>query len=113
MRIKGGTTLKRRHKKVLKAAKGYWMTRSKLYKVAHQAVMHAGQYSYEHRQRRQSQMRKIWITRLSAAAKENGTTYAKLISAMKKNNIELDRRALAEIAYKNPEAFTKVIDNIK
>lgn len=113
MRIKGGTTLKRRHKKVLKAAKGYWMTRSKLYKVAHQAVMHAGQYAYAHRQRKQAQMRKVWITRLNAAAKLNGTSYKNFIALLKKNKVELDRKVLAEVAYKNPEAFTKFFNSFK
>jgi len=107
MRVKGGTTLKRRHKKVLKSAKGYWMTRSKLYKVANQAVMHAGQYSYAHRRRKPSQMRRVWITRLSAATKENGSSYRAFIDMLKKNKVELDRKVLSDIAYKNPEVFSK------
>lgn len=112
MRVKGGIVRKRRHNKVLKATKGYRMTKNRLYKVAHEAYMHAGKYAYAHRQRRASQFRNVWIQKLNAAAKNNGIQYKDLIGGMKKNNIELDRKVLADIAVNNPEVFSFIVKSL-
>jgi large subunit ribosomal protein L20 len=112
MRVKGGIVRKRRHNKVLKATKGYRMTKSRLYKVAHEAYMHAGKYSYAHRKRRASQLRNVWIQKLNAAAKNNGIQYKDLIGGMKKKNIELDRKVLADIAVNNPEVFSFIVKSL-
>lgn len=109
MRTTTGTSRKRRHKKILAATKGYRMTKSKLYKVAHEAYMHAGQYSYAHRRRRLSQMRNLWVKRLNAAAVANGMKYNQLISNLKKSNILINRKLLSEIAYTYPEVFSKIV----
>ncbi len=112
MRVKGGITRRRRHKKVLKSTKGYRLTKSKLYKVAHEAYMHAGQYAYNHRQRRASEMRKLWITKINAACKQNNTQYKDLISKMKSKNVELNRMVLADLAVNNPEVFTFLVKSL-
>ena len=105
MRVKGGITRRRRHKKVLKSTKGYRLTKSKLYKVAHEAYMHAGQYAYNHRQRRASQMRTIWINKINAACKQNNMQYKDFMYKLKLKNIELNRMVLADLAVNNPEVF--------
>lgn len=112
MRVKGGTVRKRRHNKVIKATKGYRMTKNRLYKVAHEAYMHAGQYSYAHRQRRQSQFRNVWIQKLNAASKNNGIQYKDLINGLKKNNIELDRKVLSDIAVNDPDVFSFIVKSL-
>ena len=109
MRIKRGVVLRRRHKKVLKSTKGYRMTKSRLYKVAHEAYMHAGQYSYDHRRRRPSQMRNIWVVRISAAAEKIGLSYSKFMGALKAKNVVLDRKVLADMAMNNQEAFAALV----
>ena len=112
MRVKGGITRRRRHKKVLKSTKGYRLTKSKLYKVAHEAYMHAGQYAYNHRQRRASEMRKLWITKINAACKQNNTQYKDLIGKMKLKNVELNRMVLADLAVNNPDVFTVLVKSL-
>lgn len=112
MRVKGGITRSRRHKKIISLTKGYRMTRHNQYRVAHQAYMHAGQYAYEHRQKRAGQMRNLWISRLSAACKSNGIQYSRLIDSLKKKNIELNRKVLADIAYNNPEVFSFLVKSL-
>lgn len=112
MRVKGGTTRKRRHNKILKSTRGYRMSKSTLYKVAHEAYMHAGQYAYSHRQRRASDFRRIWITKINAACKNNGIQYKDFINKLKKNNIELNRMVLADIAQNNPDTFTTIVKSI-
>jgi large subunit ribosomal protein L20 len=109
MRIKRGVVLRRRHKKVLKATKGYRMTKNRLFKVAHEAMMHAGQYSYDHRRRRPSQMRNLWIVRISAAAQKIGMSYSKLMGALKVKKIEIDRKVLADMAMNNFDAFAALV----
>jgi large subunit ribosomal protein L20 len=109
MRIKRGVVLRRRHKKVLKATKGYRMTKNRLYKVAHEAMMHAGQYSYDHRRRRPSQLRNLWIVRISAGAVKAGMSYSKFMGALKSKNIELDRKMLADMAMNNFDAFAALV----
>ena len=90
-RVKRGVQAKKRHKKVLKQAKGYRGARSRTYKVAKQAVMRAGQYAYRDRRQKKRGFRSLWIVRINAAARENGISYSKLIAGLKKANIELDR----------------------
>jgi large subunit ribosomal protein L20 len=109
MRVPTGTIRRRRHKKILESTKGYRMTKSKLYKVAHEAFLHAGQYSFNHRRQRLGQLRSLWIKRLNAASLSNGLRYNDLISKMKKANILVNRKVLAEIAFKFPEVFTKFV----
>lgn len=109
MRVSTGTVRRRKHKKILDAVKGFRMTKSKLYRVAHEAYLHAGQYSLADRRKRLGQMRGLWIKRLNAATVLNGLKYNELISKMKKSNIKLDRKSLSEIAYKYPEVFTQFI----
>lgn len=109
MRIKGGQTTKRRHNKILKATKGYRMTKSKQYKVAHQAFMHAGMYSYNDRKKRTGDFRELWIQRIAAAAKMNGMQYSRFINGLKKAGIEMNRKVLAEMAYSYPEVFKQIV----
>jgi large subunit ribosomal protein L20 len=112
MRVKGGIVRKRRHNKILALTKGYRMSKSKLYKVAHEAYMHAGQYAYNHRQRRASQIRQLWIQRINAACKNNGIQYKTLIDGMKKKNIELNRKVLADMAVNDPQVFSFIVKSL-
>jgi large subunit ribosomal protein L20 len=112
MRVKGGITRKRRHQKVLKSTKGYRMTKNNLYKVAHEAFLHAGQYAYNDRQKRAGEMRKLWISRINAACKSNGTSYKTFIDSLSKKNILLNRKVLADIALNNPETFSFIVKSI-
>lgn len=109
MRVPTGKVRSRRHKKVLESTKGYRMTRNRLYKVAHEAYLHAGQYSYNHRRRRLSQMRNLWIKRLTAAVIDHGIRYSEFINKLKKANIVINRKMLADIAYESPEVFSKIV----
>lgn len=112
MRVKTGTARRKRHKKILKATKGYRMTKGKLYRVSHEAYLHAGQYSYNHRRRRHSQMRQLWIKRINAAAQANGLKYSRLMDKLTKAGVELDKKSLAEIALNHPAVFTKVVEAV-
>jgi len=112
MRVKGGTTRKRRHNKIISLTKGYRMSKSKLYKVAHEAYMHAGQYAYNDRKKRAGQMRELWIQKINAACKNNGIQYKELINGLKKKNIELDRKVLADIAVNDPSVFTFIVKSL-
>lgn len=112
MRVKGGIVRKRKHNKILAKTKGYRMTKSKLYKVAHEAYMHAGQYSYNDRRKRAGQFRSLWITRLGAACKANEIQYKDLIGGLKKKNSELNRKVLSDIAVNNPDVFSFIIKSL-
>ncbi len=109
MRVKRGVTARAKHKKILKAAKGMQHYRTKSYRLAKQAVIKALSYAYRDRRNKKRDLRGLWITRINAAARELGTTYGKLISGLKKANIELDRKTLAELAVKEPEAFAAIV----
>jgi large subunit ribosomal protein L20 len=109
-RVKRGVMTRKRHQKVLKAARGYWGNRSKWFKMANEAVMHAGQYAYRDRRVRKREFRSLWIQRINAAARSHGLTYSRLMHGIKKAGIGLDRKALAEIAYHDPAGFTAVVD---
>jgi len=107
-RVKTGTTRRTRHKKVLKLNKGYRLTKSKLYKVAHEAMLHAGQYAYVGRKRRKRDQRRLWIVRLNAAlsSQKKPISYSRFINLMKIKNISLNRQVLSELAIKNSKAFS-------
>ncbi len=113
MRVKTGTVRKAKHKKVLKLAKGFWMTRHKRYKVAHEAVMHAGQYAYNGRRIRRRDFRKLWIVRLNAAIKDQGLSYSKFINLLRQKNITINRKMLSELAINHPSAFQSIVNSIK
>ena len=109
-RVKRGVVAKARHKKVLKQAKGYYGARRKVYRVAKQAVIKAGQYAYRDRRQRKRQFRALWIARINAAARQNGMTYSRLIHAMKQKQIVINRKMLADLAVRDPKAFTAVVN---
>lgn len=113
MRVKRGVTASARHKKVLKAAKGMQHNRTRSYKLAKQAVIRALQYAYRDRRNKKRDLRGLWITRINAAARELGTTYGKLISGLKKANIEIDRKILAELAVSEPKSFAEIVKESK
>ena len=108
-----GTIHKNRRKKVLKLAKGFRGGRSKLYKTAKAAVMKSGQWAYRDRRARKRDFRSLWIMRINAAARENGLSYSKFISSLKKLGINLDRKTLADIAYNDKEVFSALVEKIK
>ena len=113
MRVKTGTVRRASHKKVLKAAKGFWMTRHKRYKVAHEAVMHAGQYAFVGRRIKRRDLRQLWIVRINAALKPFDIRYSAFIKMLKNRNVILDRKILADFAVNNPDAFKAVVESIK
>ena len=112
-RVKRGVTASKRHKKVLKAAKGYYGARSRVYRVAKQAVIKAAQYAYRDRKQRKRQFRRLWITRINAAARLHGMTYSVFIAGLKKANIDMDRKVLADIAVFDPAAFKTIVTQVK
>jgi len=112
-RVKRGVVARRRHKKVLKAAKGYYGARSRVFRVAKQAVIKAGQYAYRDRRNRKRSFRQLWIARINAQSRANGVTYSQLIAGLKKANIVLDRRVLADLAVHDKAAFAVVVEKAK
>ncbi len=112
-RVKRGVTARARHKKVLKKAKGYYGARGSVYRVAKQAVIKAAQYAYRDRKQRKRQFRALWITRINAAARLNGLSYSHLMCGLKKANVEIDRKILADLAVLEPKAFTAIADKAK
>ena len=104
-RVKRGVVAKARHKKVLRQAKGYYGARSRTFKVAKQAVIKAGQYAYRDRRQRKRQFRALWIARINAAARLHELSYSRLINGLKRADIQVDRKVLADIAVHDPEAF--------
>ena len=100
---------RRRRKKILNMAKGYWGRRSKVYTVAKNAVEKALQYQYRDRRQRKRQFRRLWITRINAAARQNGVSYSRLMGALKKSDVALNRKVLADLAVHDPEAFRHVV----
>jgi len=113
MRVKTGTVRKAGHKKVLKAAKGFWMTRHKRYKVAHEAVMHAGKYAFVGRRLKKRDLRQVWIVRINAALKPYNIRYSAFIKMLKNRQITLDRKILSELATNHQEAFKAVVEAAK
>ena len=112
-RIKGGLNAKRKHNKVLKAAKGYRGARSKQYRYAKQAVMRAQASAYAGRKERKRQFRQLWIARINAAARMNGLTYSRFMFGLKQADVELNRKVLAELAVNDPEGFTALAECAK
>jgi large subunit ribosomal protein L20 len=112
-RVKGGTVTRRRHKKVLNLTKGQYGTRGRLYRRSNEAMLKSLWYAYRDRRTRRRDLRRLWIIRINAAARLNGMSYSRLIHALKQANIELDRKSLADIAVRDPEAFTRIVDTAK
>ena len=112
-RVKRGVTARARHKKVLKAAKGYYGARSRVYRVAVQAVTKAGQYAYRDRRQKKRQFLQLWIARINAAARQNGLSYSRFINGLKKASIEIDRKILADIAVHDKGTFTALVAKAK
>lgn len=108
-RVKRGIMAHKRHKKWMKQAKGYRGSRSRHYRVAHEAVMHALAYAYRDRRNRKRDFRRLWIQRINAAARLNGTTYSRLIQGLKLAGIDLDRKILADLAVRDPDAFRDIV----
>lgn len=113
VRVKGGMTTRRRHKKVLKLAKGYWMTRHKQFRKAKEAVLHAGEYAFAGRKLKKRDFRSLWIVRLNAAVKTFGLSYSTFINMLKKKNVSLDRKVLAQIAVEHPKVFEKIVEKVR
>lgn len=109
MRVKRGVTARAKHKKILKQTKGMQHAQRRSYRLAKQTVLRALQYQYRDRRNLKRDLRALWITRINASARENGTTYGQLINALKKSNIELDRKVLADLAVREPKAFTEIV----
>ena len=112
-RVKRGVTAKARHKKILKAAKGYYGARSRVFRVAKQAVIKAAQYAYRDRRQCKRQFRALWVQRINAAAREHGLSYSRFINGLKKANIVLDRKVLADVAVHDPMGFGKLVESAK
>jgi len=112
-RVKRGVTAGRRHKKVLNKAKGYYNARRKIYRVAKQAVIKAGQYAYRDRRQKKRVFRSIWITRINAGARQHGLSYSRLINGLSRASIGLDRKVLAELAVNDKAAFATIVGQAK
>jgi large subunit ribosomal protein L20 len=112
-RVKRGVVAHRRHKKILKQAKGYYGARSRVFRVAKQAVIKAGQYAYRDRKQKKRVFRALWITRINAQARLNDITYSRLIAGLKKAEIVIDRRVLADLAVNDKDAFAAVAQEAK
>ena len=108
-RVKGGTVARARRKKVLKEAKGYFGSKHRLYKTAHEQVMHSGQYAYRDRRQNKRNFRKLWITRINAACRENEISYSKFINGLSLAGIEINRKMLSEIAIDNAKDFAELV----
>jgi len=109
-RVKRGVVARRRHRKVLNRAKGYYGARRKIYRVAKQAVIKAGQYSYRDRRQRKRDFRALWITRINAAARANGLSYSRFINGLKRAEVAIDRKVLADLAVHDKAAFTALAE---
>ncbi|HIQ79813.1 MAG TPA: 50S ribosomal protein L20 [Candidatus Scatavimonas merdigallinarum] len=112
-RVKGAMMTRKRRKKVLKLAKGYWGAKSKHFKMAKQAVMKSGNYAYIGRKQRKRDFRRLWITRISAACRINGVSYSAFMNGLKKAGVTLNRKMLSEIAVSDPAAFAKLVEQTK
>ncbi|MGI9214567.1 MAG: 50S ribosomal protein L20 [Gammaproteobacteria bacterium] len=112
-RVKRGVMARKRHKKVLKLAKGYYGARSRVFRVAKQAVIKAGQYAYIGRKQRKRQFRELWIVRINAAARLCGLSYSNLMNGLKKANIQINRKVLADLAIFDKQAFSQLAEKAK
>ena len=112
-RVKRGVTARARHKKILKLAKGYYGARSRVYRVAKQAVIKAGQYAYRDRKQKKRQFRALWIVRINAAARQFGISYSRMINGLNKANVAIDRKVLADLAVNEKLAFAAIVEKAK
>ena len=112
-RVKTGVVRRRRHKKTLNMTKGHQGVRHSLYRRAHESLIHALQYSYDHRKKKKGDLRRLWNVRLNAAARDNGLSYSKLIHGLNLAGIEINRKVLSELAITDPEAFSNIVDSAK
>ena len=112
-RVKGGTISRARHKKVLDQAKGYFGSKHRLYRTANEQVMHSGKYAFRDRKQKKRDFRKLWITRINAACRQNDISYSKFINGLNKAEIDINRKMLSEIAIDNPKAFTELVSVAK
>ncbi len=112
-RVKRGVTSHRRHKKILKLAKGYRGSKSKLYRVANEQVMKSGQYAYIHRRLKKRDFRRLWIARINAAARNNGMSYSRLVHGLKVAGVDINRKILSEMAISDPQGFTRLTEVAK
>ena len=112
-RVKGALSTRKRRKKILKAAKGYWGAKSKHFKMAKQAVLKSGNYAYIGIKQKKRDFRSLWITRISAACKMNGINYSRFMYGLKKSGIELNRKMLSELAISDPDAFSSLVETAK
>ncbi len=112
-RVKTGVITRKKHKKILKLAKGYYGAKSIRFRMAKQAVMKSGQYAYVGRKLKKRDFRRLWIARINAAARANGINYSTLINGMKKANININRKMLAEMAVNDPKAFSEIVAAVK
>ena len=112
-RVKNGAVTKARHKKVLKAAKGYFGSKHRLYKTAKEQLMHSGQYAFRDRKQKKRDFRKLWITRINAACRQNDISYSRFIEGLTKAGVEINRKMLSEIAINDPKAFTELVKTAK
>ncbi len=113
MRIKRGVNAVKKRRKILKSAKGYFGAKSKLYRTAREQVMKSGQYSYIGRKQKKRDFRALWITRINAGCHANGISYSRFIAGLKKANIALNRKVLADLAVREPEAFANLVETAK
>ncbi|MFN3649650.1 MAG: 50S ribosomal protein L20 [Armatimonadota bacterium] len=112
-RVKRGVMTRKRHNKVLKAAKGYWGSRHSVYRTAHEAVMHAGQYAYRDRRVRKREFRRLWIARINAACRDLGITYSRFINGLTAAGVTVDRKVMADLAVNEPAAFAALVEQAK
>ncbi len=112
-RAKTGVVRRRRHKKILKLAKGYWGLRSKSFRKARETLFAAGNYAYRDRKRRKRDFRRLWIARINAACRQHGLSYSRFMHGLKRAGVELDRKVLADLAVQNPEAFGLLVERAK
>ena len=112
-RVKGGTISRARHKKVLDQAKGYFGSKHRLYRTANEQVMHSGKYAFRDRKQKKRDFRKLWITRINAACRQNDISYSKFINGLNKAEIDINRKMLSEIAIDNPKVFTELVSVAK
>lgn len=111
-RVKSGVITKKKHKKVLGLAKGYWMTRHKHFKKAKEAVLHSGEYAFSGRKRRKRDFRTLWIIRLNASVRNLGLTYSSFISKLKKANVGIDRKIMSQLAVEQPSVFEQLVKQL-
>ena len=109
MRVKKGVTAHRRHKKVLAMTKGQRATRHSLYRRAHESMLHSLSYAYAHRRERKGDLRRLWISRINAASRSHGLTYGQFMNSLKKSSIEINRKMLADMAVREPDAFAELV----